>query len=243
MSDRVFRPCCTVCECVFLFCLVFAEAFSPNAPPRCRDVWQMKRRLRPRGYGVTQQPCEVVAVTSTSRCTPAGRGTTVQTDYRVAPLAPVFLTPRMKEWQHLWDKPVLDEMDLHKTEWVAYLSRNGEGCSEGKLGQGFSIGNLNLNMRVVPMQRSIDLQILFIIFICVSVLIIVFVCAHACLLLATESYLSESYQPWLKLHPLSVWLTAQAKFKHHAPDHHQNTAAAAWENKHLWVTQQDLEKS
>lgn len=29
----------------------------------------------------------------------------------------------MKEWQHLWDKPVLDEIDLHKREWVAYLSR------------------------------------------------------------------------------------------------------------------------
>lgn len=98
----------------------------------------MKRRLRPCGYWVTRQPCEVVAVTSTSRCTLAGRGTTVQPDYRVAPLAPIFLTPRMKEWQHLWDKPVLDEMDLHKRECVAYLSRKEDGCSEGKLVQGFS---------------------------------------------------------------------------------------------------------
>ncbi|KAK5883486.1 hypothetical protein CesoFtcFv8_019813 [Champsocephalus esox] len=75
----------------------------------------MKRRLRPCGYGVTQQPCEVV-VTSTLRCTLAGRGTTVQPDYRVAPLAPVFLTPTMKESQHLWDKPGLDEKDVHRRE-------------------------------------------------------------------------------------------------------------------------------
>jgi len=31
---------------------------------------------------------------------------------------------------------VLDEMDLHKREWVAYLNRKEGGCSDRKLGQG-----------------------------------------------------------------------------------------------------------
>lgn len=105
-----------LCSCLFSV----RRAFSLTAR------WQMKRRLRPCGCRVTQQPCEVVAVTSTPHCTLAGRGATVQPDYRVAPLPPIFLTPRMKEWQYLWDKPVWNEMDLHMRAWVAYLNRKEE---------------------------------------------------------------------------------------------------------------------
>lgn len=60
----------------------------------------------------------------------AGRGATVQPDYRVAPLVSIFLTPGMKEWQYLWDKPVWDETDLHMKErgehtWAEVQRRGG----------------------------------------------------------------------------------------------------------------------
>lgn len=130
----------SVCICALLFVRCFyAEPLLGSCRPsdKWRGVWG------PCGYRVTQQPCEVVAVTSTPCCTLAERGATVQPDYRVAPLAPIFLTPRTKEWQHLWDKPVWDAMDLHRREWVAYLSREGrKHAVRGKLGQAFVICTL-----------------------------------------------------------------------------------------------------
>lgn len=127
-----------MCLCVSAG-LVFVEPFFRPL------VWQMKRCLRPCGYRATRQPCEVVAVTNASFCMLAVR---VRLDYRVAPLAPIFLTPRMKEWQHLWDKSVLDEMDIDERMWVEYLNRKREASMKGKV-RSASVKNKNKKQSLV----------------------------------------------------------------------------------------------
>lgn len=75
-----------VCLCfLFVWCLLgLSSSRCCRCCRRCAEA-NGERRLRPRGHRVTRPPCEVVAVTSTPRCTLAGWGTTVQPDYRVAP--------------------------------------------------------------------------------------------------------------------------------------------------------------
>jgi len=152
----------------------------------------------------------------------------------------------MKEWQHLWDKPVWDEMERER-ERKREREREREACIPEQ--------EASIRMQDVEVRPGVfgffkmtgssccDGQTLWTWLNCIWILIIVLACAHACLLLTTESDLSKSHHRWLRLHPLSAWSAAQAKFKLHGLDHHQNTAAAAWGSEHLWVTQQDLEKS
>ena len=87
--DLVAFPLCS--ECAVCSCLLGVCRGPLLSPLHHTSETSRKRRGvgGPRGCrGVTQQLCEVVALTGTSRlcvCTLAGRATTVQPVYRVAP--------------------------------------------------------------------------------------------------------------------------------------------------------------
>lgn len=88
-----FLLCLSLCLCVCVSVCSHAHSsglcsvlsLSRAAPAHRGNTWHIKRWSRPHSHGAGGQPCEVVAVTSTSHHTVARRRTTVHPDYRVAP--------------------------------------------------------------------------------------------------------------------------------------------------------------
>lgn len=160
---------------------------------------------------------EVVAVTGKVHNSP-GRS-------QCSTLSCTFLTPRMKKSQQLQDQTLLDEIYLFWA-WVAALNKQKSGLECHFF--------LQLkNAYCINMQENIS----FFFHLCTCFF------AHACLLIATESYLLKMIIPWLKLRLLREWLKAQAKFKNHMADICQNTATdAVSKSKPLWVTDKDPEQ-